>query len=197
MDLNYPLTRYVYRPISMRVASRLAPTPITPSQITWFSTLLTLAAGTAFAWRLYLAGAVLALLGSVTDCVDGDLARMSGRTSRSGALLDSVLDRWADAALVLGLGFSDLERFGPIAALALVASFSTSYTRARAQSLGTDCPEGVATRDARMLILVVAALFEYVFAGLALVAALGLITSIQRMVGAMRSLGRLERQAPE
>ena len=197
MDLNYPLTRYVYRPISMRVASRLAPTPITPAQITWFSTLLTLAAGVAFAWRLYLAGAVLALLGSVTDCVDGDLARMSGRTSRSGALLDSVLDRWADAALVLGLGFSDLERFGPIAALALVASFSTSYTRARAQSLGTDCPEGVATRDARMLILVVAALFEYVFAGLALVAALGLITSIQRMVGAMRSLGRLERQAPE
>jgi phosphatidylglycerophosphate synthase len=196
MDLNYPLTRYLYRPLSKPLAARLAHTPVTPIQISWLSAVFAVAGGAAFAQRSYLLGVVLVLVGQVTDCVDGDLARLTHRTSRSGAYLDSVLDRWTDAALIIGLGFSDLERFGGAAAFALVGAFLTSYARARAQSLGTDCPEGLATRDARLLILMVAPLVGEILVGLWLVAVLGGITSVHRMWGAMRSLNHADHQEP-
>jgi phosphatidylglycerophosphate synthase len=192
MDLNYPLTRYVYRPLSRPVAARLARTPVTPLQVSWLSALFAGAGGAAFALRSYLLGVALVLLGQVADCVDGDLARISGRTSRSGAYLDSVLDRWTDAALIIGLGFSNLERYGGAAAFALVGASLTSYARARAQSLGTDCPEGVATRDARLLILMLAPLIDAILVGLWLVAILGLITSVHRTWWSMRALGRFD-----
>ena len=192
MDLNYPLTRYVYRPVSRPVAGLLAHTAVTPIQVSWLSALFALAGGFAFARSAYTLGVLLVLVGQVTDCVDGDLARITHRTSRSGAYLDSVLDRWTDAALIIGLGFSDLERFAAPAAFALVGASLTSYTRARAQSLGTDCPDGIATRDARLLILMLAPLFRVVSVGLWLVAALGRITSIHRMWWSMRSLHRFD-----
>lgn len=192
MDLNYPLTRYVYRPISGPTARLLSRTFVTPAQITWVATVLTLVAGVALARRAYALGAAVALIASIIDCVDGDLARLTGRASRSGAFLDSVLDRWADAALILGIGFSDLDRFAGITAFALTGSFLTSYTRARAQSLGADCPDGIATRDVRILILVFAVLLGQIMAGLAFVAALGILTAIHRMSFSIRTLDRLE-----
>jgi len=188
MDLNYPLTRYVYRPVSKPVAGLLARTVVTPIQVSWVSAAFAGAGGLAFARGAYALGVALVLVGQVTDCVDGDLARITGRTSRSGAYLDSVLDRWTDAALIIGLAFSDLESYGGAAAFALVGSSLTSYTRARAQSLGTDCPDGIATRDSRLLILMVAPLVDAILPGLWLVAILGLVTSVHRMWWSMRSL---------
>lgn len=192
LDLNYPLTRYIYRPVSLPVAATLARTAVTPVQLTWLSAALTLAAGAAFAARWYVAGAALALVGSITDCVDGDLARLTNRTSRAGAFLDSVLDRWADAALILGLAVADPQRHAVVAGFALAASVITSYTRARAQSLGVDCPEGIATRDVRMLILVALVPLGLVVPALALVAALGFVTSAQRLRWGLAALERSE-----
>jgi phosphatidylglycerophosphate synthase len=197
MDLRYPVTRYLYRPLSSRAAALLAPTFVTPIQITWASALLFVAGAIAFGTGNYVLGAVLTLVGEITDCVDGDLARMTGRTSRWGAFLDSVLDRWTDAGLILGLGYSDMDSLGGAAGLALVASFLTSYTRARAQSLGVDCPDGIGGRDSRILVLVIAALLNLVLAGLITIIALGVITSIHRMIVAGREMERLERETVE
>lgn len=195
LDIRYPITRYLYRPLSTRIAAALSGTPVTPLQVTWVSAGIALAGAVAFAFGAYITGAVLTFVSVVTDCVDGDLARMTARTSKAGAFLDSVLDRWTDAALILGLAFSDLERFAPVAGFALFASLLTSYTRARAQSLGVDCPEGIGGRDARILVLVVAALAGMVLVGLIVVAILGVVTSIHRMAAAARSLDRLDRTA--
>jgi archaetidylinositol phosphate synthase len=192
MDLNYPLTRYVYRPVSRPVAAWLAGTRVTPIQVSWLSALFAGAGGIAFAAHAFGLGVALVLVGQVTDCVDGDLARITETTSRSGAYLDSVLDRWTDGALIIGLAFADLDGYGGAAAFALVGAFLTSYTRARAQSLGTDCPEGIATRDARLLILMVAPLVGRITEGLWLVAGLGLVTSIHRMWWSMRALGSFD-----
>jgi phosphatidylglycerophosphate synthase len=192
MDLNYPLTRHVYRPLSRPVAARLARTAVTPIQVSWLSAAFAGAGGVAFAQRGFVLGVLLVLIGQVADCVDGDLARITGRTSRSGAYLDSVLDRWTDAALIIGLGFSNLDRYGGAAAFALTGAFLTSYSRARAQALGTDCPEGLATRDARLLILMVAPLVGQVLTGLWLVAGFGLLTSVHRMWWSMRALGHFD-----
>jgi phosphatidylglycerophosphate synthase len=197
VDLRYPVTRYLYRPLSLRVATLLAPTFVTPIQVTWASALLFLGGAVAFGAGSYVLGAVIILVGEITDCVDGDLARITGRTSRWGAFLDSVLDRWTDAALILGLGYSDMDSLGGAAGFALVASFLVSYTRARAQSLGVDCPDGIGGRDARILVLVIAALLNLVLAGLITIIALGVITSIHRMVVAGREMERLEREAVE
>ncbi len=189
VDFNYPLTRYLYRPVSRPLAARLARTQFTPNQVTILSALVTGAGGVAFLFHAYVAGVVLALVGQIADCADGDMARLQGRTSPAGAFLDSVLDRWTDAALILGLAFSDLELYGGPAALALAGSFLVSYTRARAQSVGVDCPDGVATRDARMLIIMASALLGWIAPGLLLLAGLGALTSVTRTVWAMRALG--------
>jgi phosphatidylglycerophosphate synthase len=197
VDLRYPVTRYLYRPLSLRAANLLAPTFVTPIQMTWVSALLFVAGAIAFGMDSYILGALLTLIGEIVDCVDGDLARITGRTSRWGAFLDSVLDRWTDAALILGLGYSDMDALGGAAGLALVASFLVSYTRARAQSLGVDCPDGIGARDARVLILVIAASLNFVLVGLITIIVLGVITSIHRMIVAGREMERLERETVE
>lgn len=188
MDVRYPLTRFVYRPVSVPVASVLQRTRITPTHVTLVSAALSFGGGVAFGFRLYLLGAALTLLGSITDCVDGDLARLTKTSSKSGAYLDHVFDRWTDAALIVGLMFSSLEDLAPIGIAALVGTFMTSYTRTKAQAVGTDCEVGLGGRDARMLVLVVAGAFGFVFAGLAIVAVISLVTAVQRMVWTIRHL---------
>ena len=193
LSLRYPITRFVYRPLSGPLASVLARTGVTPVQITWVSAVVAFAGAGVFAAGHYITGALLTFAGVVTDCVDGDLARLTGRTSRWGAFLDSVLDRWTDAALILGITYSDPEAYGVVGGFALVGSLLTSYTRARAESLGTDAPDGIGGRDARMLILVVAALASFIFWGLVAVAVLGIVTSLHRAAVARRSLIRLDK----
>lgn len=190
MDMRYPLTRFVYRPVSVPIASALKNTRLTPTHVTYFSAALSFGGGVAFGFRIYLLGALLTLLGSITDCVDGDLARISGTTSKSGAYLDHVFDRWTDAALIVGLMFSSLEELAPIGIAALVGTFMTSYTRTKAQAVGTDCEVGIGGRDARMLVLVVTGAFGFVFAGLAIVAAMSLVTAVHRMAWTIRYLDR-------
>ncbi len=188
MAIRYPLTRYVYRPVSVPLAEWLAKTKVTPAQVTYVSAALSFGGGGAFAARYYLLGALLTLLGSITDCVDGDLARLSGKTSRSGSYLDHVFDRWTDAALILGLTFSDLDAFATAGLFALLGTFMTSYTRTKAQAVGTDCEVGVAGRDARMLILVATGITGFIEVGLWVVAALALVTAVQRMAWTIRKL---------
>ena len=188
MEVGYLLTRYAYRPISVPVASGLARTRVTPNQVTLVSAALSFGGGIAFGFRWFLLGAALTLLGSLTDCVDGDLARAQGRTSKAGSYLDHVFDRWTDAALVIGLTFSDLSNLAAVGFCALVGSFMTSYTRTKAQALGTDCQVGIGSRDTRMLILVVAGVIGRPIIGLVAVAVLGLITAVHRMVWTFRHL---------
>lgn len=186
--LQYAVTRFVYRPLSVPLAGALARTPITPLQVTLGSAALALAGAAAFAAGAYVMGAAITLAAAVADCADGDLARIKGQTSKVGAFVDSILDRWTDAALILGLYLSDPDRYGFVAALALIGSFLTSYTRARAQSLGTDCPDGVGGRDTRILLLAVAAAAGVVWWGLVAVALAGSATAIQRAVVSYRAL---------
>jgi CDP-diacylglycerol--glycerol-3-phosphate 3-phosphatidyltransferase len=182
------VTQFLYRPISTRVASVLARTGVSPLTVTWVGAAMALAGAVLLAGGYYVAGAAVTLAAVIVDCVDGDLARATDRSSTGGAFLDSVLDRWMDAALILGLAYSDLDELAVVGGLALTASLLTSYTRARAQSLGVDCPEGIGGRDSRILLLVVSALVGLVWWGLVLVAVTGFVTSIQRGVLAMNRL---------
>ncbi|WNM28637.1 CDP-alcohol phosphatidyltransferase family protein [Demequina capsici] len=90
----------------------------------------------------------------VTDMLDGTMARLSGKTSRLGAFLDSTLDRIADAAIFGALvwTFRDDSATALGALLCLTIGAVVPYARAKAESLGIDAAVGIAERSDRLVI---------------------------------------------
>ncbi len=131
--------------LSARITPRLAPVPwLEPWMITLSSAGLGVLAGVVFALGLGWLAGLIAAAAQVLDGVDGQLARMTGRQSPFGAFLDSVMDRYADGALVIGMTIylvrlpvgMPLWLLLTLGALALVGSNLVSYSGARAESLG-------------------------------------------------------------
>ena len=109
-----------------------------------------------------LPGGIVFLAGSILDLMDGALARVTGRVTKFGALLDSVMDRLGEAALFLGMviyglraDLSDTRLFFlmVVLILALVTSQTVSYIRARGEGLGIATLTGLMTRPERVVIL--------------------------------------------
>ncbi|GII00873.1 CDP-alcohol phosphatidyltransferase family protein [Planobispora takensis] len=100
------------RKLSIYVTWFLAKTPITPNQATWLMILCGLAAGGVMAlpglWAA-VGAALLVQLYLLLDCSDGELARWTRRTSITGVYLDRVGHYFAEAALLIGLGFRASE----------------------------------------------------------------------------------------
>jgi CDP-diacylglycerol--glycerol-3-phosphate 3-phosphatidyltransferase/CDP-diacylglycerol--inositol 3-phosphatidyltransferase len=97
-----------------------------------------------------------------SDLLDGTMARMSGQTSSWGAFLDSTLDRMGDSAIFGGLVLYyayvvESEVLAALALYCLVTGWLTSYTRARAESLGYEAKGGIAARADRLVSVLVAA----------------------------------------
>ncbi len=135
---------------------------LTPNIITLlgFSVCVAGAALVALGWPLY--GGIVFLVGGILDLFDGALARLTGKTSPFGALLDSVFDRLGEAALFVGLGIyyllADLSPAQLILStlavlLGLVFSQGVSYLRARGEGLGAFTTSGIMTRTERVIIL--------------------------------------------
>lgn len=100
-------------------------------------------------------GTALVTLFAMTDMLDGTMARLSGKSSRLGAFLDSTLDRVADAAVFGALmwGMLDESRITSLAALfALLFGTFVPYARARAEGLGIEAKGGIAERPDRLII---------------------------------------------
>jgi CDP-diacylglycerol--glycerol-3-phosphate 3-phosphatidyltransferase len=143
------------------------------------------------------AGALLLLVGSAFDMLDGDLARLQGKVSPRGAFLDSNFDRLGESLLFAGLTWFYLTRLDeprPLAAVLILAtvagSLTTSYARARAEGLGAECRVGLLQRPERMVLLIGGMLLgwrvlEFV---LGLLAVLTVCTTIQRIVHVSRKL---------
>lgn len=186
--MTYAFTRFLFRPLSRPIGRLLARTDVTPLQVTLVAAFLTFLAAVGFALEAYLAAAVVTFVAEVFDCVDGDLARLTSRSSKAGAFLDSVLDRWTDAALIIGITVSNPKGLWGLGVAALTGSFLTSYTRARAQGLGTDCPEGIGGRDTRTVLIVLGGITGQVGWALLAVTVVGFATALQRFVLTLRRL---------
>lgn len=164
---------------------------IRPYQLTLLSFLLMLATGV-----LILAGswfwAGLALVGSgIGDVFDGSVARQRGIAKRSGAFMDSVLDRVSDLVLFASL-FWNLANQGDrvLAALALVTlivSLAVSHVRAEAEAAGVSLTEGLFQRLERVLAMIVGLLIPGAMGPvLVVLAILGALTVVQRSLTALR-----------
>ena len=157
-ELRAAMLRYVELP-GARAFKAIG---LTPNVITLlgFAVCVAGAALTGLGWPLY--GGIVFLAGAILDLFDGALARLTGRASPFGALLDSVFDRLGEAALFVGLGvyylLGDLTA-GPLmlsmlaVLLGLVFSQGVSYLRARGEGLGAFTRSGIMTRTERVIIL--------------------------------------------
>jgi phosphatidylglycerophosphate synthase len=120
------------------------------------------AAGVAYARGAFPLGGWLVLLGGVADILDGRIARARGMVSKSGAFLDSTLDRFAETFAYAGLAvWFRGSTIGVLAAVAaLGGSLLVSYARARGEGLGVAFQGGLMQRAERLVLLVLASLLE-------------------------------------
>jgi CDP-diacylglycerol--glycerol-3-phosphate 3-phosphatidyltransferase len=132
---------------------------ITANTVTVIGFLLTVAGAALLATAQPALALAVLLLGTLSDAVDGQLARAAGGGTRFGGFLDSTLDRLSDAALAVAavqLGASHPDAALYVGGLTLlVASFIVSYIRAKAESLGEGASVGVAPREARIAIYLI------------------------------------------
>ncbi len=125
-------------------------------------------AGVAFASGHVTLGGWGVLLGGVADVLDGRVARAGGLADRSGAFLDSTLDRFAEVGAFVGLAvlFRSSSLSLALAVTAMGGSLLVSYTRARGESQGVVCKLGIMQRAERLLLLGFGGLLEPTVAGL-------------------------------
>ena len=164
---------------------------MTPLMVSLLGLLITAVSGLIVARGGLFFGAVVFLVGSGFDMLDGDLARLQGTVSRRGAFLDSCFDRLGEAFLFAGLTwyFATLPSGADPVALVLitcvvVGSLTTSYVRARAEGVGETCTVGFLQRTERVIILTLALLLGRwaVVPVLWFLAAATLATTVQRIV---------------
>lgn len=135
--------------------------------------------------RFTLAG-VLVMVLAPFDAVDGAMARMTGETSKFGAFLDSVTDRYEELALLGGLTFFYANHNNLLAVMlcfaAAAGSVLVSYTCARAEGLGFNGKVGLLTRVERAIVMVVGLLIAKPVYSVGIIAVLANITALQRIV---------------
>jgi archaetidylinositol phosphate synthase len=168
--------------------SRLQPSPTAWTILGLVLALLAALAYSTAAFGGELLGGVLVLFSGWFDIVDGAVARVTGRTSKRGAFLDSTLDRVTETALYTGIligGYSP-----PVyVLLALATSLLVSYTRAKGDALGvTLSGVGLGERSERLLIIAVTSLFAIVYLGVLLVILVATYTFLERTFKAVRAL---------
>jgi archaetidylinositol phosphate synthase len=136
----------------------------------------------------FLLGGILLLVSGFFDIVDGQVARITGKTSKRGAFLDSVFDKIAEVAIFLGIlvgGYSE----GYVVLLAITLSLLVSYTRARAESLGVQLQGiGIGERAERLLVIAIVGMAGFLHYAVVIVVIIAGITFIQRIIATSRKI---------
>ena len=138
-------------------------------------------------FSLIIAGVVL-LVAGFFDIVDGQVARVSKRVTKSGGFLDSVFDKIAEVAIFLGIlvgGFAEPY----LVFLAITFSLLVSYTRSRAESLGVKLQGiGIGERAERLLVIAIVGIIGFMEYAVIIVIIIAAITFIQRIIVTAKAL---------
>jgi phosphatidylglycerophosphate synthase len=192
---------WVLTPVERLLAGRLS-----PNQITALSLLASLGTGIAAALGHLITALWLFTASGVLDILDGRIARTMGRQTKSGALFDSVSDRWGELFAMAGYAWYLRDTPWMFAAMAASAgSVMVSYTRARGEGLGLDLHGGIMQRAERVILVCMgtfvgawvganpstAYLSAYIVGGTMSILALTTIwTAVGRWVAAFRELAK-------
>ena len=165
--------------------------PFSPNVLTIAGFLVTCVAALTIPYNISLGG-VLILVGASFDMIDGIAARTRGKTTKFGAFLDSVLDRYSDAFLFAAVSwyfYARRDYTGAILCLiTLVGAFLISYARARAEGLGKSCNVGIMERGERIILLVFGTVTGWLLPVMWVMAVLIHITVIQRIYHVWRQM---------
>lgn len=198
------ISKHFNRPFSHRITRFIINSPFTPNQISLLSFLLAILAGSLLTSTLYaniLMGGILAQISSIVDGVDGEIARTKFLTSSFGAWFDTMLDRYADAAIITGAAIGVYNAYPSflvvlVGVLALTGSimssysshtFKTTYGKSFREALGQHFvfPSG---RDMRLFILFIGSLFNFILPALMLIIFLTHYAVIYRLFLARKSM---------
>ena len=185
--------------VILLIVRALALSRIHPNVLTFIGLLVNGGAAALLAsGRFFTAGLVIIAAG-LFDMVDGRVARETNRVTRFGGFFDSVLDRYSDLVLLMGLlvYYASINRFFYVVLTAVVmtGSVMVSYTRARAECTIPLCKVGFMERPERLVLFIIGALFNRMAQVLWIIALLANLTVIQRMLHTWKETRRLE--APE
>ena len=158
---------------------------IHPNVLTFTGVLINIAAGWALATGSFLSAGVIMIVANIFDFIDGKVATETGQGSQFGGFWDSVIDRFSDLALSVGLIclYSSLGRtdYVLITSIAMVFATMTSYTRARAESLITKCKVGFMERPERIVLFMIGAFTNRMAAVMWVIGVLSIVTVVNRI----------------
>lgn len=168
-----------------------------PNSISTISLLVSCLASVAYMYRFSLLGALALALSGFVDMLDGAVARATGTATPFGAVYDHVLDRYAEFAVLLGIGLGGLVDW-PWVVFCLFGMVMASFVRAKAESVGglASCTVGVAERQEKLILLLVGSVMQplqpaaltvcVIIAGL-----LSHVTVVQRLFYTLKRTARL------
>jgi CDP-diacylglycerol--glycerol-3-phosphate 3-phosphatidyltransferase len=169
---------------------------IHPTVLTFFGLVINIWAAYLLARGQFRAAGFVIIGAGLFDMVDGRVARETNRVTRFGAFFDSVLDRCSDMALLIGLlvwyGNNNQPGYVVLTAVAMMACVMISYARARAENLIPTCKVGFMERPERVVLVIIGALFDRMAPVLWVIAILGNLTMIHRMIFTWAEAKRLE-----
>jgi len=194
-DTDGPVSKILNRPISLRISKLLLKTGITPNQISVLSTVIGLVGASFFFSGEYfylILGGILIHIHSIVDGCDGEVARLKLRQTKYGGWLDSVLDRYVDAAIIFGLAYGYWSMTGDmtiwiIGFSALIGTFLNSYTSSKYDSIFKNGDMAKRSkfrmgRDVRLLLIVIGALTNQILIMLIIIAVIANFEAIRRLI---------------
>jgi CDP-diacylglycerol--glycerol-3-phosphate 3-phosphatidyltransferase len=168
------------------IVRALALSRIHPNVLTFIGLLINIYAAVLLASGKFLYAGLVIIGAGLFDMVDGRVARETKRVTRFGAFFDSVVDRYSDLALLMGLlvWYANINRnfYVVLTAVVMTASVMISYTRSRAENVIPSCKAGFLERPERVVLLIIGALADRMAPVLWTIAILGNITVIHRMM---------------
>ncbi len=180
------------------IVNLLASLQVHPNILTLIGMVINIFAMVLFAKGIFRWAALVIMFAGVFDIVDGEVARRTKRVTKFGAFFDSVIDRYSDLLLLLGLilWYAKWHNtfYVGLTGLVLIGSVLTSYTRARAESLIPACKVGFMERPERIVLLIIGALTDRMAAVLWVMAILSNWTVSQRIWYTWRELSAIERR---
>jgi len=169
---------------------------IHPNTLTFVGVLVNVAAAFELAAAHFVRAGVIMIVANIFDFIDGKVAHESNAVSAFGGFWDSVIDRFSDIALFLGLIYlySRLGRtdYVMVAAIAMMFAIMTSYTRARAESLIKKCKVGFMERPERIVLFMIGAFTNRMAAVLWVIGVLSVFTVADRIIYTYRELRDVE-----
>ncbi len=180
----------------VKIVDGLALAKIHPNVLTFIGLVINIAAAWLLAIGAFWQAGLVIIGAGLFDMVDGRVARQTGQVTMFGGFFDSVLDRYSDLALLIGLlvYYGNINRplYVVLTAIVMMACVMISYTRARAENTIPQCKVGFLERPERVVLFIIGALFDRMAPVLWIVAILGNLTVVHRMIFTFQEAKRLE-----